>query len=119
MPLAVATMPATKISSTSVYPLHARAGTARLGGRGRAARPAPVSLLRLIVIGFGIANADVILELEEVLLSDAANVHQLFDLLERTVLLPVLHDERGGLCTNAWQTIELGCRCRVDVDDLP
>jgi len=33
------------------------------------------------VIGLGIADADLILQLEEVLLADAAYVHQLFDLL--------------------------------------
>src|SRR5215470_7176694 len=48
------------------------------------------------------------LELQEVLLADATDVHQLFDLLERAVLLPVLHDARSGLGADARQPFEIG-----------
>src|SRR5262245_37275061 len=91
----------------------------REGGPGRQKRPGPTAsaLRRLIVIGLGIADADLILQLEEVLLAHSTNVHQLFDLLERSVLLPVLDDERGGFGANARQTIELGDRRGVDIHD--
>src|SRR5262245_62090481 len=148
MPLTVTTIPAANTGSRSEYPgrpsrcgLRPRrlasptcpveAPKARRrklapvspseGGPGRQERPGPtVSALRwLIVIGLGIADADLILQLEEVLLAHATNVHQLFDLLERSVLLPVLDNERGGFGADTRQAIELGDRRSVDVDDFP
>src|SRR5688572_6210913 len=56
------------------------------------------------------------LELEEALLPDATDVHQLLGLRERTVLLPVLDDpiRRGG--ADAGQALQVGRRGGVDVD---
>src|SRR5215831_6211898 len=62
-------------------------------------------------------HRDLGLELEKILFADATYVHQLFDLLERAVLLPVLHDARGSLGADARQRLEIGGRCGVDVDD--
>src|SRR5438045_3002048 len=63
------------------------------------------------------ANAQLLLQLQEVLLAEAADVHDVLDLLERAVLLPVLDDAGGGLRTDAGQRLELRCRRCVDVDD--
>ena len=44
------------------------------------------------MIGLGRRDRDLALQLEKVLLADAADVHELLDFLERAVLLPVLDD---------------------------
>ena len=56
------------------------------------------------------------LQLEKVLLADAAYVHQLFHFLERTVLGSVLDDQRRRFRTDAGQRVELRGGCGVDVD---
>src|SRR5438067_2883149 len=102
-PLNVATRPKTNITSTIEYP----------------AATVPSSCLQLrlmVVVGLRRRDRQVRLQLEEVLLSHAAYIHQLLDLLERSVLLPVLDDAFGGLGADAGKRLQLGDRCGVDVD---
>ena len=82
-----------------------------------AAGPLRPTAVRLIVIGLRRRDRDLRLQLQEVLLPDAADVHQLLDLLERAVLLPVLDDARGGLGADARQPFEIGRRRGVQIDD--
>src|SRR5262249_34984413 len=63
------------------------------------------------------AKSELSLQLEEVLLAEAAHVHQLFDLLERAVLLSVLDDAGRHLRADAGQRLEFCGRRRVDVHD--
>ena len=80
--------------------------------------PGPLALTAAaIVIGFRRGDGELRLQLEEVLLPDAADVHQLLDLLERTVLLPVLDDAGGGFRADAGQPFEIGGRGGVEIDD--
>src|SRR5882672_2466095 len=110
-------MPATNTSSSSENP---RDGISRFhmrGEPGRSTRPGrPLSLLTIVVIGLRRADRDLRLELQEVFLPDAADVHQLLDLLERSVLLAVLDDPRGGFRADAGQRFEIDRRGRVEVD---
>src|SRR5215831_13234373 len=101
----VATTPTVTASSVSEYPDAAFVlATADLfAGR--------------VPFGPGSADRDLRLQLEEVLLADTAHIHQLLDLLERSVLLPVLDDARRSLGANTWQRLEIGCRRCVEVDD--
>src|SRR5439155_24543479 len=73
--------------------------------------------VRPIVLRLRRADGDLRLELEEILLADAADVHQLLDFLERTVLLAVLDDPRSGLRADAGERIELRRGRGVDIDD--
>src|SRR5215470_494509 len=70
-----------------------------------------------VPLGLRRADGDLRLQLEKVLLADAAHIHQLLDLLERAVLLPVLDDARGRLGADARQPLEISCRRGVEVDD--
>src|SRR5439155_20433456 len=70
-------------------------------------------LLRLVGLS---ADGELRLQLEKVLLADAAYVHQLLDFLERTVLGSVLDDQRRRFRTDAGQRVELRGGCGVDVD---
>src|SRR5215471_15354868 len=70
-----------------------------------------------VPLGLRRADGDLRLQLEKVLLADAAHIHQLLDLLERAVLLPVLDDARRRLGADARQPLEIGCRRGVEVDD--
>src|SRR5919197_5508412 len=101
--LNVATRPATNSNSTSEYP----AATSDLRC---------LELRLMIVVGLRRRDRQVAFQLEEVLLADTADVHQLLDLLERSVLLPVLDDPFRGLRADAGKRLQLGDRCRVDVD---
>ena len=56
------------------------------------------------------------LDLQEALLADALDVHQLFDPLEAAALGPVLEDPFGGLAADAGQRFELIERGGVEVD---
>src|SRR5947199_291829 len=75
-----------------------------------------LQLRLMVVVGLRRRDRQVRLQLEEVLLSHAAYIHQLLDLLERSVLLPVLDDAFGGLGADAGKRLQLGDRCGVDVD---
>src|SRR5712671_6070526 len=57
--------------------------------------------------GLGAGGRDLRLQLQEVFLPDAADVHQLLDLLERPVLLAVLDDTGGRFGADARQRFEL------------
>ena len=65
-------------------------------------------LLRAARLRFRGRNRDLRLELEEVLLTDAADVHQFLDLLERPILLSVFDNPSGGFGADARQPFELG-----------
>ena len=54
-----------------------------------------------------VRDGDERLQLQEALLADALDVHQLFDLLEAAVLLPVLDDALRRLGADAGQRFEL------------
>src|SRR6478609_9315246 len=82
------------------------------GGRA----PAPVARGASSVVELDWRHGHQRLELEERLLPDAADVHQILDLLEAAVLLAVLDDPRGRRRTDARQQLELGTRCRIQVD---
>src|SRR5262245_18004527 len=56
------------------------------------------------------------LELEEALLADPLDVHQLLDLLEPARLLPVLEDALGRGAADAWQRFEIRQRGGVEID---
>src|SRR5215831_1906426 len=101
----VATTPTVTASSVSEYPDAAFVlATADLfAGR--------------VPFGPGSADRDLRLQLEEVLLADSAHVHQLLDLLERSILLPVLDDARRSLGADSWQRLEISCQRGVEVDD--
>src|SRR5947207_13054926 len=88
------------------------------GRPGRVRRPglAPLPMVLGIVIGLRSADGELRLQLQEVLLPDAADVHQLLDLLEWSVLLPVFENARSGLGADAGKPFEVGGGCRVDVD---
>src|SRR5450830_303021 len=103
----------THTSSTSEYPRGEALGQTR-----GTTEPSPHNRLALLgrVVGLRRRDDDLGLQLEEVLLADTADVHQLLDFLERAVLLAVLDDARGGLRADAGQRLELGRRCAVDVD---
>ena len=58
------------------------------------------------------------LQLEEALLTDAANVHELLAFLEATILLPMLDDPLRRLGTDAWQRLELRNRRSIQVDEI-
>src|SRR5262245_45257857 len=79
---------------------------------------AEARLARRLLFVFGLDRGDrqLRLELEEVLLSDAADVHHVLDLLERSILLPVLDDARGGLGADAGEPFELGGGRGIQVD---
>src|SRR5262252_5809097 len=85
------------------------------GPAGMAGR-ALLLLVRPIVIGLRRTDGELRLQLQKVLLADTADVHQVLDLLERTVFLAVLDDEGGGAGADAGQRVELGGGCSVDVD---
>src|SRR5215471_14975121 len=70
-----------------------------------------------VPLGLRCADRDLRLQLEKVLLADAAHIHQLLDLLERAVLLPVLDDARRRLGADARQPLEIGCRRGVEVEN--
>src|SRR5262245_14125338 len=57
------------------------------------------------------------LELQEAFLADPLDVHQLFDLLERSFLLAVIDDAGGGLGADARKDFEFSDRRGVQVDD--
>src|SRR6185503_8335440 len=93
-----------------------------IGSRGGPARapalPGPPWRLRLVlavVIGLDSGERELWLQLQEVLLTETADVHQILDLLERSVLLPVFDDPRGHRRADAGQRLELGGRRGVDV----
>src|SRR5262249_15038821 len=65
------------------------------------------------------ANGELRLQLQEVLLTEAADVHQLLDLLEGAVLLAVLDDPGGGLRADARERLEVGGTGGVDIDHRP
>src|SRR3954463_13121231 len=55
-------------------------------------------------------------QLQEALLADALNVHQLLDLLERTLRLPVVENARGSLGADAGELLELRGAGGMNVD---
>src|SRR3954452_13385055 len=59
---------------------------------------------------------DLRFQLEEVLFADPADVHKVFDFLERPVVLAILDDSGCRLGANARKHFEVGRRRRVDVD---
>src|SRR5262245_1459111 len=54
--------------------------------------------------------------LQECLLPDALDVHQLFDLLEWPLGFPILHDTGRHLRADAGQHLELHGRCGIEID---
>ena len=108
MAVSVVSRATTNISSSTENPRVAFAACmcVRLPSSGRQAGRAtlPSVALRRRVLNLG--NGDLGLQLEEVLLANSSDVHQLLDLLERTILLPVRDDERCGLRTDARQCLE-------------
>src|SRR4026208_1388408 len=69
-----------------------------------------------IVVGLCRADRELRLQLEKVLLAQAADVPQLLALLEGSVLLPVLDDAGGGFGADAGQRFEVRGGGGVDVD---
>src|SRR5262245_56075778 len=53
------------------------------------------------------SNGDERLQLEKALFADPFHVHQLFDLLERAVFLPILDDPLGRAGADARQCLQL------------
>src|SRR5579862_1942200 len=121
MPLNVTTTQDTNSTSSNVEPL---GETQRfMSPRVERRRPAtgtrrPGARLPLLVgvVSLLRRHGDVILQLEKVLLADAADVHQILDFLERSVFLAVFDDARGRLGADAGQVVELAGGSSVDVD---
>ena len=61
-------------------------------------------------------NGDERLQLEEALLADALDVHQVLDPLEAAALGPVFENAFGGLAADARQRLELLERRGVEID---
>src|SRR4029079_15335371 len=82
-------------------------------------RPSRMAALLRAVRGLGwCSNGELRFQLEKVLLTEAAHVHELLNFLERAVLLPIFDDARRHLGPDAGQRLEVGCRCGIDVHDL-
>src|SRR5215208_2942131 len=101
MEAATSRMAATSSISTSVCPcscLMACNGLVMAEGAGRGRRegtPPPSASVRRGLGGGGLAGGEERLQLVEVLLAHALDVHELLHALEAARLLAVLHDARG------------------------
>src|SRR3954470_4082002 len=85
--------------------------------RSVAARPLTTASVLLLARGVGLRrDGDLGPKLQEALLAHSLHVHQLFDLLERAVLLAVLDDARGGSGADSGELLELGRGRGVQVD---
>src|SRR6185436_6675701 len=115
---AVNTMPRAmaKSSSMTVNPCRECLGTLRASaGRGRGRR------LDLLLVARGMVSlvspdGDHRFQLQETLLPNPLDVHQLLDLLEGTVFLPVFDDALSGAGTDSGKGLKLSDRCRVEID---
>ena len=97
---------------------HERRGDDDVDEGGAAARRASREAARLVtgrLVGLG-RDGDERLQLQEALLADALDVHQLFDPLEAAALGSILDDAFGGLAADAGQRFELIDRRGVEID---
>src|SRR4051812_22476356 len=101
-----------KISSTSVKPRVTRLSLFLRPPFRRAAGPLFLAARTVCLLG---ANRDQRLQLEEALFADPFHIHQLFDLLERTVLLAVIHNPLSGAGADARQCLQLSARGGIEV----
>src|SRR4051812_19685631 len=69
------------------------------------------------MIRFDGRHGELRFELQEALLADTTDVHQLLDLLEWSILLPVFNDEGGGASADAGQRVQFLDGGGVDVHD--